>query len=197
VHHKYPLRPPTGQPALSQFTRPQIHQIADQLLRLRGESDARHPMPLEVSYGAHVVMRQNPPERFCGPLVGQGTPQLRVDPCHVRLEVRDEGGGGGDTVRLHSVMLGFTGHEATEMQQERQSGGVAFQLGFRSSEVLWQRGIRQLGVQAFHKLHKGRSPVRGQGHDDRTGAMAPRAHSPPRVATGPRGPGYSPPWSLL
>jgi hypothetical protein len=68
VHHKDRLRPPTRQPARSQFPSPQIHQIAHQLFRLRGPGDASHPMPWEISYGAYIAVRPNPSERRLGPL---------------------------------------------------------------------------------------------------------------------------------
>jgi len=101
MHHPHPLEAPTWQSVLSQFTRPQIDQIAPQLFRLRGPGDDSNPMPLEIAYGAHVAMRLNPSDRRLRPLISPCAPETRIHSFGMGLKIVDQGDGGRDTLLLN------------------------------------------------------------------------------------------------
>jgi hypothetical protein len=128
MHHQHPLEAPTWQPVLSQLTRPQIDQIAQQLFRLRGPGDASDPMPLEISYGAHVAMRLNPPERRLGPLLGTCHPESAIDPRRMGLKILDEGHGTVHAVRVDGFVIGLSGGELALPENEGQACPVPLEL---------------------------------------------------------------------
>lgn len=161
MHDKYPLCPPTGKPVLSQFTRPQIDQIAQQLLCLRGAGEASDPMPLEIAPRTRPAMGLEPPERRLGPLIGPGAPQTRIDPLGMPLKIADQ---------LHSpvhtqhvdCLVGLSSDHMTGVEDEGESGHRAWELCIHIPHVIRKIRVGQLCIDGIDPLHKGRPPLMGQ-----------------------------------
>jgi hypothetical protein len=171
VHDKYPLCPPTGKPVLSQFARPQIDQIAQQLLGLRGAGDASDPMPLEIAPGAHSAIGPNPVDGLVGPLIGPGAPQTRIDPLGMPLKIADQ---------LHSpvhtqhvaCLVGLSSDHVIGVEDEGEPGHRAWELCIHIPQVIRKIRVGQLCIDGIDPQHKGRPPLIGQRERDGMGPLA-------------------------
>jgi hypothetical protein len=170
MHHKDPLRPPTGQLALSQFTRSEIHQIAQQLFRLRGTGEASDPMPLEIAPGADSAMGANPLDGLVGPLIGPSAPQMHIDPLGMPLKIADQ---------LHSpvhtrhvdCLVGLSSDHMTCVEDESEPGHRAWELCIHIPQLIRKIRVGQLCIDGIDPLHKGRPPLMGQREADGMGPL--------------------------
>ena len=154
-----PLRPPARQLMRSQHPLPQIDEIGQELFPLRGTDDARHPVPLEVAHGANPAMRPNPPKRRLGPLIGAGRSQSSIDPVRMCLKVIRQGNGGADALGLDFDDVGFATHNTTQVANQPKACGQAIQLRKGAPQIVWERGVCQLGIERFCKRDKLRTPL--------------------------------------
>jgi hypothetical protein len=98
-------------------------------------------MPLEIAYRTDPTMRLNPPESHVGPLIGPRAAESSIDASGMGLKIVDQPDRRLNALRIDLFRIGFTTHDATQLQDQRESGAIPLEFRIGAPDVVWKLGV--------------------------------------------------------